>query len=334
VLVTGTAFVTGGSGFIGSTLIRRLRADGWTVRALARSDRSAAAVTAAGASPVRTDLDGLPEAAAELAGCEVAFHAAAHTAEFDRPEIFEAINVGGTEAMIEACRRAGVRRLVHVSTEAALLAGDPLIDVDEEAPLRPDSPQPYCATKARAEQAVLAADGAELETVVVRPRMVWGRGDSTILPAVLAAVGKKRFRWIGDGRHRTSTTHVDNAVEGLMLAARATQHGRVWFVTDGEPVIFCDFLTRLVATQGIELPDGRMPPGLARTAAASMEGIWRGLHLKGSPPLTTMAVWLSSLEVTIDIGRATQELGYRPRTTMADGLAELAADVTPRERTP
>ncbi len=329
--MTGTAFVTGGSGFVGGTLVRRLRTDGRDVRALPRSDGSA--VAAAGASPVRTDLDGLPGASAELTGCDVAFHAAAHTAEFDRPEGFEAINVGGTEAVIEACRRAGVRRLVHVSTEAALLAGQPLIDVDEEVPLRPGSPQPYCATKARAEQAVLAADSAELETVVVRPRMVWGRGDSTILPTVVAAVRRRRFRWIGDGRHLTSMTHVDNAVEGLILAAGATQHGRVWFITDGEPVVFRDFLTRLLATQGIELPDGRMPAGLARTAAASMESVWRGLHLKGSPPLTTMAVWLSSLEVTIDIARAGQELGYRPRTTMADGLAELGASVTPRERT-
>jgi len=296
------------------------------VRALARSDRSAAAVVAAGATPVRADLEGLPGAAAELAGCGVAFHAAAHTAEFDRPEVFEAVNVGGTEAVIEACRQAGVRRLVHVSSEAALLAGEPLIDVDEEASLRPDSPQPYCATKARAEQAVLAADGTELETVVVRPRMVWGRGDSTILPSVIGAVAKKRFRWIGDGRHRTSTTHVDNAVEGLVLAAGALQHGRVWFVTDGEPVVFRDFLTRLVATQGVELPDGRMPAGLARPLAATIEGGWRALRLEGTPPLTTMAVWLSSLEVTIDISRARHELGYRPRTTMADGLAELAAD--------
>src|ERR1700722_6255990 len=114
-----TAFVTGGSGFVGGTLVRRLVADGWTVRALARSDAAAAAVVAAGAVPVRAELAHLAQAAEQLTGCDVAFHAAAHTAEFDRPDAYRRVNVDGTRAVVDACRRSGVRRLVHVSSEAA-----------------------------------------------------------------------------------------------------------------------------------------------------------------------------------------------------------------------
>ena len=114
-----------------------------------------------------------------------------------------------------------MRRFVHVGTEAALLAGEPLVEVDERAPLRFDSPALYSSTKARAEEAVIEANGNGLETVVVRPRFVWGRGDTTLLPAMTEMVRTGRFAWVGGGRHRTSTTHVDNAVEGLVLGARS-----------------------------------------------------------------------------------------------------------------
>jgi nucleoside-diphosphate-sugar epimerase len=325
--------VTGGSGFLGGTLVRRLVSDGWEVRALARTDAAAAKVTAAGATPIVGDLVDLPDlaGAGRLTGCDVAFHCAAHTAEFDRPEVFDRINVGGTSAALEGCRRADVPRFIHVSTEAALLDGHPLHNIDEDAPLRPDSKVPYCASKARAELAVMAANatslanGNSLATAIVRPRMIWGHGDTTILPSLVAAIDAGRFRWIGGGGHLTATTHVDNAVEGLVRAAAAPQSGRVWFVTDGDPIAFRDFVTALMATQGVSINDRSIPTPLARVAAAAVEGTWRALHLRGAPPLTRIALWLSSLEVTIDISRARAELGYQPLRDRASGLAQLRA---------
>src|SRR5436305_2392394 len=176
-----TAFVTGGSGFVGSALIRRLVSDGWTVRALARSDAAARAVTAAGADAVRGDLEDPGALAAGARGAEVAFHAAARLGEWGPWAEFRRINVGGTRNVIAACRAAGVRRLVHVGTEAALLHGQPLIAADERTPLALRSRAPYAATKAEAEAEVIGANGGGLETVVVRPRFVWGVGDTTLL---------------------------------------------------------------------------------------------------------------------------------------------------------
>jgi nucleoside-diphosphate-sugar epimerase len=219
-----------------------------------------------------------------------------------------------------------VSRFVHVSSEAALLAGQPLVNINEDAPLRPDSKVPYCATKARAEQAVMDTHGTGgLTTAIVRPRLIWGRGDTTILPPLVAAIRKGRFRWIGGGRHLTATTHIDNAVEGLIRAATSDRSGRVWFVTDGDPVVFREFITSLVATRGVDIPDRSMPLPVARALATTIEGAWRALHIRGTPPVTTIAVWLSSLEVTIDISRAREELNYRPIFGRAEGLAELAA---------
>jgi nucleoside-diphosphate-sugar epimerase len=318
-------FVTGGSGFIGGRLIERLIADGHSVRALARSQAAAERVREHGAEPVRGELGDGASLRAGAEGCELAFHAAATLGDWGRREDFERGNVQGTQNVLAACAQAGVRRLVHVGTEAALLAGQPLVQVDESAPLRPDSPALYSATKARAEQLVLAADGDGLETVVVRPRFVWGVGDTTLMPTLVELVRAGRFAWIGGGRHRTSTTHVDNTVEGLVLGATRAQRGNAYFVTDGEPVVFREFVSQLLQTQGIAAPTRSIPDRLARALASAGETAWRRLPLPGRPPLTRFAYWVSAQECTIRIEKAREQLGYAPVKAIPEGLQELRA---------
>lgn len=315
-----TVFVTGGSGFIGGQLIQRLVADDVAVRALARSATAAARVAALGAEPVAGDLSDVAALTAGCAGAEVAFHAAARASATGSRQEFTAANVDGTRHVIEACRRSGVGRLVHVGTEAALMVGQPLIDVDETAPLRPDSPAPYAATKAAAELLVTDANSDALETVVVRPRFVWGIGDTTLLPELVAMVRAGRFAWIGGGAQLTDTTHVDNVVHGLLLAAEHGRPGSAYFITDGVPVVFREFVTALLATQGVTPPDRSVPLWAARAAAAVSSRVWR--LLPGEPPLQPFSVWVAGLQCTIDIGKARAELGYEPVRTHADGLAD------------
>ncbi len=316
-------FITGGSGFIGGRLIERLCADGHSVRALARSDSAADRVSELGAEPVRGELADVAAMRAGAEGCEWAFHAAATLGDWGKREDFERGNVQGTANALRACAEAGVRRFVHVGTEAALMAGEPLVEVDETAPLRPDSPVLYSSTKARAEQEVLAANRAGFETVVVRPRFVWGAGDTTLLPVMVELARGGRFAWIGGGRHRTSTTHVDNTVEGLVLGARNGRPGNSYFVTDGEPVVFREFVTELLATQGVQAPSRNIPSGAASALASAGEAAWRLLPLPGSPPLTRFTYWASSQECTIRIDKAREQLSYAPVTSIADGLAGL-----------
>ena len=318
-------FVTGGSGFIGGRLIERLCAEGHLVRALARSDTAAGSVRARGAEPVPGDLADVAAMRAGADGCQLAFHAAATLGDWGRRADFERGNVQGTHNVLRACEDAGVRRFVHVGTEAALLAGKPLVEVDETAPLRPDSPALYSSTKARAEQAVLAANSERFETVVVRPRFVWGRGDTTLLPVIAEMVRTGRFAWIGGGRHRTSTTHVDNTVEGLLLGADRGRPGNAYFVTDGEPVVFREFVGRLLDTQGLTAPTRSIPAPVAAVLATSGETAWRVLPLPGRPPLTRFAYWVSAQECTIRIDKAREQLGYQPPRSVEDGLAELGA---------
>ena len=311
---------------MGAALIRRLAAEGWTVRALARSDRAAEAVESAGAQAVRGDLDDTAAMRAGAEGVELFYHAAAKVEDFGDPAEFERVTVQGTKNALTAARDAGVPRFVHVGTEAALMAGQPLVNVDETAPLRPDSPAPYPWSKAKAEQAVLDANGNGLETVVVRPRFVWGRGDTTLLPQIVAMTKAGKFAWIGGGHQLTATAHIDNTVEGLVLGAERGKPGGVYFVTDGEPVVFREFVSEMIRTQGVDPPTRTLPLPLARAAAAGSEEAWKLLRRKDRPPLTRFTVWVSALECTINDARARDELGYRPVKTREQGLAELRQD--------
>ena len=316
-----TVFVTGGSGFVGGALIRRLIADGHQVHALARSERAAAKVADLGATPKTGDIadPGSLTKAAETA--ELAFHAAAWLDRDGTWADYVKSNVDGTRNVIQACRNAGVRRLVHVSTEAVLMAGRPLVNVDETTPIRPDSRAPYPATKARAE--LVLRDATGIETVIVRPRFIWGAGDTSVMPALIAAVRSGRFAWVGGGTNLMDTTHIDNTVEGLMLAAERGKPGEVYFVTDGEPVQFRAFVTELLETQGVESPQRTLPYWAANLIAEAGERVWRVLKRPGFPPLDYMSLWATAQECTINIDKARTQLGYAPIRTREQGFAEL-----------
>jgi nucleoside-diphosphate-sugar epimerase len=320
-----TAFVTGGSGFIGSALIRRLVAEGWAVHALARSDASAAAVREPGAEPKPGDLADRKAMQEAASGCDTTFHLAAHLGMWGDWEDFVQGNVEGTRNALEASRAAGVKRFVHCGTEAALMAGEPLVNADETNPLRPDSPAPYPATKAQAEQLVRDGSDGGLETVVVRPRFVWGAGDTTLLPGMAEMVEAGKFAWVSGGRHRTSVAHVDNVVEGLILGAERGTAGEAYFITDGEDVVFREFVTKMLATRGLDEPTRSIPLPIARAVRVTGEVLWGTLPLKGEPPLPRFGLWVMSQECTIDISKARAELGYEPVISQEDGLAEMRA---------
>ncbi len=152
---------------------------------------------------------------------------------------------------------------------------------------------------------------------------MWGAGDTTLLPAMVEMVRKGRFAWVGGGRHRTSVTHVDNVIEGLLLGAARGRPGEVYFVTDGEPVVFREFVGELLSTQGVQPPERNVPAPLAGAIAAAGEAAWRLLPLPGQPPLTRFAYWASSQECTIRIDKAREQLGYAPVVSIEQGLAGL-----------
>lgn len=318
-------FITGASGFVGGAAARDLARD-HEVLALSRSTASDASIRETGATPVRGDLDSItPEL---LRGVDAVIHCAAKVESWGPMAEFFRINVEGTKHLLDAARKAGVKRFVHIGTEAALFHGQGMVRLDEKAPLAFSSPFPYSRSKAHAEKAVRGANAPEagFTTIVVRPRFVWGPGDKTLLPAIAEMARQGRFVWIDGGRAVTDTTHIANLVHAIRLALDHGVGGEAYFVTDGgAPVSFRDMLTALAGTAGVELPDKSMPGALVRTLARALDLLWKIGRRRTPPPLDPFTAALMSRNCTLVTDKAKRELGYAPVITRERGLQELGA---------
>ncbi len=314
-------FVTGGSGFVGGHLIEALAGD-HEVLAMARSDRSAGIVEGYGARAVRCSLGSVPADA--LDGVDAIVHAAAYVEEYGPREAYWSVNVEGTRQLLEAARAAGVGRFVFVGTEAVLFDDADLIDVDESTPVPGRHRFLYPETKAAAERLVLAANTGDFTTLSVRPRLIWGPRDASVLPAIKRMADDGGWFWLGGGSQRTSTAHVANVVHALTLALTEGRGGEAYFITDGEETTYRAFLGGMAETVGFTLPDRSLPGGLARLAARTIEGLWRLLRLRSTPPLTYFATAMMSRSVTVRDDKARRELGYTPVITVAEGMKTVS----------
>lgn len=315
-------FVTGGSGFIGRHVLRRLRRDNVEIRALARSAASQKVVSDLGATAVAGDLfaDNLATA---MSGCDAVIHLAAKTDEWGLQKDYDRVNIQGTDQMLRTAKQNGVGRFVHISTEAVLLDGDPLENVDESAPYPTGKTPHYGWSKREAEKRALAAGTRNLQVIVLRPRFVWGPDDTTVLPKLKAAVEQGRFRWFRSGEQQTSTCHVDNLVEALWLSLTVADAEGVYFITDGPPTTVREMLTRLLESQGVKAPEGTMPLWVARWVARVGEGVWRLFGIRTPPPLTQLALHLLAEDVVVSDRRAREHLGYVPVISLERGLHAL-----------
>lgn len=315
-------FVTGGSGFVGSHLIEALAREGHSVVAMARSDASARVVEGFGAEASRCSLGAVEPA--DLGGVDAIVHAAAFVEEWGTREQYWRANVDGTQQLLDAARAAGVARFILIGTEAALFDGHALIDIDERAPYPRRQRFLYSETKAEAERRVLAANAPGFTTLSIRPRLVWGPRDASVLPAIVKMAEEGRWSWLDHGRARTSSTHVANLAHAVTLALARGRGGEAYFVADGEDRTMRELLDALTRTRDVTLPARSIPGAIARPLAWLVEGTWRLLRLKSPPPMTRFAISMMSRSVTVRIDKAREELGYAPVITVEEGLAQLS----------
>ena len=194
--------------------------------------------------------------------------------------------------------------------------------------MREDSPLPvtpaneYARTKLAAEGRIDAASLRGLPVISLRPRAIFGPGDTTILPRLIDRLQKGGLRIIGDGRNLADFSFVENVVDALLLCTEAPVHAlwKKYNISNGEPIELWGLVDKTAEALGYPLPRKHIPYVVADGLARLLEILFASLPGRPEPPLTRYSVGILAVSFTLDISAARQELGYSPKVSMKEGF--------------
>jgi dihydroflavonol-4-reductase len=311
-------FVTGGTGYIGGALVRRLVADGHRVRALVRPTSHAGPLAELGVETFVGDILDRPSMREGMSGADWVIHAAAELDLNRPPARMRAANVEGSENVASLAYKLGVGRFLSISS-IAFFGGSPAdgsAGTEATPPQRP-FPTVYSETKHAGEMAIRewAKRGLRLNTVY--PSLVYGPpGKREGANSILRALARRRYPALVAARRRASWVFLDDVVDALARVMSSAAPGRD-YVLAGEAIGFRALAERVAALAGTSAPKLDLPLGLARWVAAPLGPLYR---LRGRrPPFTRAQLGSLTREWSFDDRRAREELGWRPRP-LAEGL--------------
>ena len=320
------ALVTGAGGFLGRAIVERLLTRGDEVRGLARGEYPE--LTGMGVEMIRADLADEEAVRRTCEGCEVVFHVAAKAGVWGSYKSYYEPNVHGTEHVLQACRKAGVPRLVYTSSPSVVFAGNDMEGADESVPYPAHFHSRYSETKALAEQKILAADNTDLRTVALRPHLIWGPRDNHIVPRLVARAKSGKLIQVGDGTNRVDSTYIDNAANAHLLAADALDKnpsvaGRAYFITNGEPRPLWDLINGIIATAGLPPVRRKISRPVANVLGFMCELSYITMGVQSEPPMTRFLAGELTTSHWFDISAARRDLGYEPSVSIDEGLRRL-----------
>ncbi|MCX5900184.1 MAG: NAD-dependent epimerase/dehydratase family protein [Proteobacteria bacterium] len=322
--------VTGATGFLGRQLVEQLVARGDDVTGLVWP---AAACPSLQGRPVRLlvgdirDLDAVTKA---VQGQDVVFHCAGKVDDWGPRDEYYMVNVEGTRMMLEASRAAGVKHFIHISS--LVVVGLPKKNpIDETAPYTNNPANFYMETKLVSEKMVLEYGTIHgLAVTIIRPGILWGPGDTTMLPRMERLAKSRLLVPIGGGGNILCLTHVANLVDALLLAAQSEKaHGQVYHITDTESVSCGQYFRALACAIGFRQPPISIPYPVVYAAAFFLElgaAALRAAGIAVPPLLTRYGIALWSATMIAPPTKAQQQLGYRQHVFFKEGMKNLAAE--------
>lgn len=319
--------VTGASGFLGRAVVRALLAEGHEVRAFQR--RPSGVESASDALGSITDPAAVARA---VEGADGVVHLAAKVSLAGDPAEFRAVNIEGTERLLDAAERAGVTRVVHVSSPSVAHAGTAIGGVGAEPASPAQARGEYARTKAAGELLALARDTPSMPVVAVRPHLVWGPGDTQLVERIVDRARRGRLPLLDGGTALIDTTYVDNAAGALVAALRRAPqaHGRAFVVTNGEPRPVADLLAGICRAVGVAPPAWSIPAWLGRAAGAVVERAWALRPGSDEPPMTRFLAEQLSTAHWFDQRDTRSALDWAPHVSIDEGLRRLARHVAAR----
>jgi nucleoside-diphosphate-sugar epimerase len=312
------ALVTGGGGFLGRYIVEQLLARGDKVRSFGRGGYPELA--ALGVDVMRGDLRDPAAVSAAGRGVDCVFHVAALPGIGTQLRRYDEANRVGTLNVIAACQASGVGRLVFTSSPSIVFAGEDQRGVDATAPydfnwMRRHRAY-YSLTKAQAEEAVLAANIANLRTCSLRPHLIWGPRDTQLIPRLIERARAGKLRRVGDGANLVDIAYVENVAEAHLLAADALAKldspagGRAYFLSQGEPVNCWQWIDEILALVNLPPVKKSISYRAAWRVGAVCEKLYELLHPKGEPPMTRFLAAQLAKSHWFDISTAKRDFGY------------------------
>lgn len=310
--------VTGATGFLGGALLQHLRREGRSVVGIGRDPVRIEQLHRQGFDVRALDLT-QPIAVAGFDGVGAIVHCAALSAPFGPYAAFRAANVTATDHVLDLGRALGVRRFVQISSASVCFAPEDRLSVREDMAL----PRPFNAyawSKAEAEALVLAAP--DLGPVVLRPRGIYGAGDTALVPRLIRAIQRGPLPLLRGGRARIDLTHVDDVTSSVSaaLAAKQAAVGQVFNISGGEVLPITAIVAATCQRVGLQARWQRMPLAPLMLVAGATEALAARLPGGREPVVTRYGLALFAYAQGLDLSNARKGLGWQPQVSFAQGL--------------
>ena len=320
--------VTGGGGFIGQAIVRKLISKGLQVNVVGRNTYPQLA--ALGVRCHRGDIRDLDFLKSIFEGIDTVFHVAAKAGIWGTKEEYFSINTQGTHNVIAACQYASVPALIYTSTPSVVFARAPLTGADERLPYATNPLCHYAASKIEAEKQVLAASGNGLRTTAIRPHLVWGPGDQHLIPRLLERGRQGKLKIVGKGDNMVDISYIDNVVHAHILAAEnlhasGSAGGNAFFIGQEQPVALWEWINSLFTRVGITQVSTKVPFSLAYLAGGVLEGVYGLAGCKTEPKMTRFLAHQLAHSHWFSHNNAKNILGYREQVSTAEGMVQLVS---------
>ncbi len=330
---TRKILITGGQGFVGRALVDHFADQGHEVIC-------ADMIENAFRDDVRFITLDIRDADAVLAACEgldsIIHNASLVHTKHNREEDVWAVNLGGTENMLAACQRHGIARFVYISSASAVYEGQDIENGDETLPYSRISQAPYADSKIAAEKLALAFSGTgPTQVCAIRPHVVFGAGDNRFIPAILDKARQgKLTRAVGNRDKLSDFTYISNLTDAVGMAEAALQPGaalcgQAYFITNGEPMAFFDFIEAFLIELGYPPITGKVPFWLAYSVACVAEAVdtLKGGTLNAENGLTRFSVRYMVTHHYFDIAKARRDFGWQPKVSLSEGIRLTVAEL-------
>jgi len=319
--------VTGAGGFIGRALVNRLLESGHEPFAVVKKEPDADSYNESGIRSACRDLADRDTCIDLFKDCDAVVHCAAIRRDYGRWEDFRRTNIEITKLVMEYATRAEVKKIIHMSTVAVYGNDRSHFGTDEEADYGERVVDHYTRSKIEADKIVLnLIKEQNFPAVILRPGYIWGPGDKAIIPFVISSLKSKRLFLADDGSNLLSLTHIDNAVDAIMLALENEGAvGQVFNITDGSKVTSKKFVEDIIGILGIEYKPKHIQYAVLYTIAYLFEAYFTITRRTGTPPITRFASRFLKYDAVFDISKAIYSLNYQPKMTYKAGLTLLTS---------